>query len=86
MIWTVAGVLAALLTSFGFVPQIIRIWRRRSAGDVSLLMLFQFAIGLSLWTAYGIHLKDWIIVAANIAGLAQVIIAIFSVFLLPDSS
>lgn len=76
MIWSLIGIIAALLTSFGFTPQIIRICQRRSAEDVSLLMLLQFAAGLSLWTAYGIYLGDPIIIGANIAGLAQVTVAI----------
>lgn len=81
MIWSLLGISAALLTSFGFVPQIIRIWQRRSAEDVSLLMLLQFALGLSLWTIYGVYLGDWIIVGANVVSLVQIIILIVSLFL-----
>lgn len=76
MNWVVVGTIAALLTSFGFLPQIIRIWRHRSAEDVSLLMLLQFGAGLFLWTLYGIHLGDMIIICANVISMVQVFIAI----------
>lgn len=80
MIWGDIGILAAALTSFGFVPQIVRIWKYNSAKDVSLLTLLQFALGLSLWITYGVHLQDPIIIVANVVGLIQIIVAIGSVF------
>lgn len=67
--WYVIGTVAALLTSFGFLPQIIRMLRTRSVHDISPIMLLQFCLGLSLWLTYGIHLKDVIIIIANSTSL-----------------
>ncbi len=76
MVWIVLGVLAASLTMFGFVPQIIKMWKTRSAEDVSGLTLIQFSAGVTLWMLYGIHRKDFIIIGANAVSLATLMIAL----------
>jgi len=82
MLWSVVGTSAAALTSFGFLPQVLRMWRRRSVGDVSVVTLAQFALGVLLWTAYGFYLDDPIIIAANLLTLATLIagLAIYARF------
>ena len=65
MVWTVIGITAALLTMFGFVPQIVKMRKTRSAEDVSGFTLVQFGIGAVLWIFYGTHLGDAIIIGAN---------------------
>jgi MtN3 and saliva related transmembrane protein len=76
MVWMVLGIAAAALTMFGFVPQIIKMWRTHSVKDVSGLTLVQFGVGVALWMLYGIHLKDFIIIGANAVSLATLIIAL----------
>ena len=76
MEWYVVGMIAALFTTFGFVPQIIKMYKTKSVGDVSIITLFQFSIGVTLWTLYGTHIKDLIIVVSNIITLATLIITI----------
>lgn len=74
MFWSVIGSTAAILTMFGFVPQIIKVWKNKSAKDVSLTTLVQLSGGVSLWIAYGIHLKDIIIITANAVTLTTLVI------------
>jgi MtN3 and saliva related transmembrane protein len=76
MLWGVLGVAAASLTMFGFVPQILKMWKTRSAEDVSGLTLVQFGAGVTLWMLYGVHLKDFIIIGANAVSLATLLIAL----------
>ncbi len=76
MEWYIVGVTAALLTTFGFVPQIIKMYRSKSAKDVSIVTLFQFSAGVLLWALYGIHLRDIIIIAANTVSFITLIVAI----------
>ncbi len=76
MEWHLIGIIAALLTTFGFVPQIIKMHRTKSAKDVSLTTLLQFSAGAVLWTLYGIHLEDTIIIAANSITFVTVVFAI----------
>jgi len=76
MAWVILGIAAASLTMFGFVPQILKMWKTRSAEDVSGFTLVQFATGVILWMLYGIHLRDFIIIGANAVSLATLIIAL----------
>jgi MtN3 and saliva related transmembrane protein len=75
--WHLLGTLAAVLTTFGFVPQIIKMQRTRSSKDVSLATLYQFSAGVILWTFYGFHIGDVIIVVANIICFLTLVVAIY---------
>lgn len=61
----IVGFIAAILTTVAFVPQIIRIWRTRSAADISLGMYSMFTLGVVLWLVYGILIYSWPIIFAN---------------------
>lgn len=74
--WYAIGSAAALLTTFGFVPQVIKMWRSKSVKDVSPVTLIQFILGLCLWMAYGYHLGDPIIMASNFVGLLTILVAL----------
>ncbi len=74
--WPLLGTTAAALTSFGFVPQVVRMWRRRSVADVSLGTLAQFTAGVVLWTFYGFYLADPIIIVANAITLATLLVGL----------
>lgn len=76
MFWNAVGLTAACLTAFAFIPQTIKIIKTKSAKDVSLATLIQFLIGVSCWAAYGIHLKDAIIILANIVTLINLAIVL----------
>jgi len=59
------GFIAAILTTIAFVPQVRKVWRTRSAKDVSLGMYTLFTLGVSLWLFYGILIHSWPIILAN---------------------
>ena len=63
------GFLAALLTTIAFLPQLYKTWRTKSAGDVSLIMLILFIIGLICWIIYGIKINSIPILVANVITL-----------------
>lgn len=65
MFWEVIGFLAALLTMFGFLPQVVKIYRTKSVKDLSLLAVLQFMLGVFLWLIYGIYLKNFVLILAN---------------------
>lgn len=69
-ILNLTGSAAAFLTTLSFLPQLIRVWRRKSAKDISLVMFLLFSLGLVLWLIYGIGLGSVPIIAANAATLA----------------
>jgi len=76
MEWELIGSGAALLTMFGFVPQILKIYRTKSVDDVSLVMLLQFALGMLLWLLYGLHIEDMILIVANAVSFVSLMVAI----------
>jgi MtN3 and saliva related transmembrane protein len=59
------GAVAGALTTVSFVPQVIKIWRSRSASDISSGMFTLFSLGVMLWLYYGIAIHSTPIVLAN---------------------
>ena len=80
MFWKLIGLAAAALTTFSFVPQIIKIKKVKSSRDVSLVTICQFMAGVTLWVFYGVYLKDTIIIAANAVTLLTLIILLYFYF------
>lgn len=62
---TVLGLLAGTLTTIAFIPQLVKVWRSKSAKDISLNTLVIFNTGVFLWLIYGIYLQAIPIIAAN---------------------
>jgi len=52
-------------TTVAFVPQLVRVLRRRSARDVSLPTFALFSIGVLLWLVYGIDIGSKPVIASN---------------------
>jgi MtN3 and saliva related transmembrane protein len=59
------GAGAAVCSMTSFAPQLARIWRERDASAVSLRMYIVTVAGFALWTAYGVFIGRWPLVAAN---------------------
>ncbi len=59
------GSTAAILTTASFFPQLLRIWRTRSAHAISGSTYTIFLLGVLLWVAYGILIAGWPIIIAN---------------------
>ena len=78
--WYIIGVMAACLTMFGFVPQIVKILKTKQARDISFIMLMQSSIGVFLWILYGMHIGDPIVFYANAVTLTILIIVIILYF------
>jgi MtN3 and saliva related transmembrane protein len=70
----ILGLLAGVFTTFAAIPQIIKIFRYKSAGDISLLYVGMFLVGGGLWLAYGIVDRLVPIIFWNILGLSLNII------------
>jgi MtN3 and saliva related transmembrane protein len=66
----VLGYLAAALTTASFVPQALLTLRTRDVRGISLAMYGAFTLGVALWLAYGLALRQWPIVVANAVTLA----------------
>jgi MtN3 and saliva related transmembrane protein len=59
------GFAAATCTTAAYAPQVIKVWKTRSTGDISLGMFLVLMLGLVLWLIYGLLSGDAPLVAAN---------------------
>lgn len=80
MIWTLIGVIAASLTSTGFIPQLIKGLQTKHLYDVSALSLVIMILGTTLWGFYGYHIGDRILIGANIFTSSTITIILFLKF------
>jgi MtN3 and saliva related transmembrane protein len=48
------GFAAGLLTTFAVVPQILRVYKLKSAHEISLIFNSSLLLGIILWLIYGI--------------------------------
>jgi MtN3 and saliva related transmembrane protein len=62
---TAVGYAAAAVSTFVFVPQVIRTWRLKSARDLSMATLVMMCAGLALWVIYGVLTSQAPVIAAN---------------------
>ncbi|MDN3512689.1 MAG: SemiSWEET family transporter, partial [Candidatus Jettenia sp.] len=81
MIWFLIGVIAAICSSIGFIPQIIQGIKTKSLSDVSPAMMTIVVVASSLWLAYGIHIKNSTIIFSNVSTLSFAIITLLLRFL-----
>ncbi|MFP4403627.1 MAG: SemiSWEET transporter [Nanoarchaeota archaeon] len=71
------GLVAACLTTFSFLPQIIKIIKTKTTDDLSLKMYIILSIGFFLWLVYGILSKEIPIIFANLLSFSFGIIILF---------
>lgn len=78
----IVGSLAAVLTTVSFLPQAWHSFKTKDVSGVSLGMYSVFTVGVALWLVYGLLLRAWPIVVANVItlGLALAILGMKVVF------
>lgn len=63
------GSIAAICTTFCWVPQTVKIIRERRTEGISLITQSFFSLGVFLWAAYGLLLGRWPLILANVVTL-----------------
>jgi MtN3 and saliva related transmembrane protein len=53
----ILGYIGGALTTSGFVPQVVRVLKLKSAHEISLPFTLLFLSGMIFWLAYGIYLS-----------------------------
>jgi MtN3 and saliva related transmembrane protein len=73
----IIGLLAGILCTISFLPQVIKIFKTKQAGDLSLATFLILSLGVFLWLIYGFLIKQIPIILANgsILVLALLILA-----------
>ena len=62
----IIGLIAAILTTAAYVPQVIKTWKTKDVESLSLSMYVVMFTGVAMWFTYGIFLNSLAIVLANI--------------------
>jgi MtN3 and saliva related transmembrane protein len=73
----ILGVVAATLTTGGLIPQTLKVWRTKSAGDLSLIMYLMIWVGIVLWVIYGFAIASVAVIYANVISLALVSLILY---------
>jgi MtN3 and saliva related transmembrane protein len=73
----IVGYIAGALTTLSFVPQVIRAWNLKETRDLSLAMLVLFALGVLLWTLYGVWTGSMPIIAANMVTFILILVLLW---------
>ena len=59
------GSIAAILTTFAFLPQVVRLVKTKDTESIALGMYVMQVIGIALWLAHGLHIGDLPLILAN---------------------
>ena len=72
------GHVGAFLSSVTFIPQVYKVWKTRSANDLSLTMLLIVFTSTVIWLVYAFALMLWPVILANcIVGFLSIMLLYF---------
>lgn len=80
-------ILSILATVFGSAmaisnfPQAYKIFKRRSAKDISLITYIVLGIGAIIWVLYGIEIESFPLVISNLLGILGVALVLIGWYL-----
>ena len=76
----ILGLAAGTITSITFLPQVMHIWKTKSAKDLSLAMLLLLMLGVLMWLSYGLIIKDAAIIYTNsMVLIMSIILLVFKI-------
>lgn len=69
--WTAdaLGVVAGLLSTSSFVPQVLKAVREGDTGAISLRMYLVTVTAFTLWTLFGLLTRQWVLIVFNLLSL-----------------
>ncbi len=65
MIATQLGLVAGAVTSCAVIPQVVKAYRSRHVRDISVWQPVILVLGMCLWLAYGLMIRDTPLIVAN---------------------
>lgn len=72
------GYIAGGITTFAILPQVIRVFKLRSAHEISLTFNISMLVGFSCWLTYGIYLHLPPIIICNVLSITLYLVFLFS--------
>ena len=73
----IVGAAGGIVSSVTFLPQVIKIWKTKSAKDLSMGTLLFLVLNVSLWLLYGILSNLYPIIITNGIVLSMVFIMVY---------
>jgi len=61
----IIGLIAAVLTTAAFLPQVYKTWKTKDVSSLSLPMFSIFFVGVVMWLIYGLLIESLAIILAN---------------------
>lgn len=61
----IVGYTAGILSAITFLPQVIKTWRMKAAGELSFVMIILVTSSVIMWICYGLLLKNNVIIITN---------------------
>ena len=71
LIFELLGTAGSLILCASAIPQIIKTYRIKSSGDLSILYLITLMFGLMLLMVYSIYVKDFVFIFGNTLALSS---------------
>jgi len=71
------GLVAGALVTCSMIPQLIRVYKLRSAREISILFTTLLLIGMICWLAYGVYLELIPVILWNAIGIILVSLLIY---------
>jgi MtN3 and saliva related transmembrane protein len=68
------GIAAALLTTFCWLPQVVKIVRERDTSAISFSANLACAVGVGCWLVYGAALTDWPLIGSSAITLGFMVV------------
>lgn len=72
------GFVAGALVTCSLIPQIIRVFRLRSAREISMLFTTLLLLGLILWLTYGVFFRLVPVILWNAVGIILVVVLLYA--------
>ena len=63
------GTIAAVLTTFAFLPQVIKVIKTKDTESIALGMYLMQVVGIALWLFHGLVIEDLPLIMANSGSL-----------------
>jgi MtN3 and saliva related transmembrane protein len=63
------GTIAAVLTTFAFLPQVIKVIKTKDTESIALGMYLMQVVGIALWLFHGLVIEDLLLIMANSVSL-----------------
>jgi len=61
----ILGLIAAVLTTAAFLPQVYKTYKSKDVSSLSMPTLFLFFVGIIFWFIYGILIESFSLMMAN---------------------